>query len=94
MKRELRLKVSKQSIVTQQFFKDLFQLSKKEQKQVANTIKLMEQDITHPPLNCHAVKGTPYYEVYVNMDIRIIFEFNEDLYVLFRAVHHDMLDKL
>lgn len=86
--------MSKQSIVTQQFFKDLFQLSKKEQEQVAKTIKLMEQDITHPSLNCHAVKGTPYHEVYVNMDIRIIFEFNEDLYALFRAVHHDMLDKL
>ena len=58
------LKMSKQSIVTQQFFKDLFQLSKKEQKQVTKTIKLMEQDIKHPSLNCHEVKGISYHEVY------------------------------
>lgn len=92
LKKELQ--VSKQTIVLPQFFKDLIEFSKKEQKQIAKTVKLMEQNIKHPSLNCHEVKGTVYHEVYVNKDIRIIFESSTDFYVLYRVVHHDGLYKL
>jgi mRNA-degrading endonuclease RelE of RelBE toxin-antitoxin system len=82
------------AIVTQTFMNDFINLSKKEQKQVIKTLNLMEKDIKYPSLNCHSVKGTPYHKVYVNMDRRLIFEKTNEMYVLFKVGHHDILDKL
>lgn len=86
--------MSKRLIVSDTFMKDLIKLTKKEQKQTAKTMRLMGENIKHPSLNFHEVKGTIYHEVYVNMDIRIVLEVASDFYVLHYIGHHDMLDKL
>lgn len=86
--------MNKKTIVSDSFWKDFLTLTKKEQSQTTKAIKLMATNIKHPSLRCHAVKSTPYQEVYVNKDIRLIFETTTDMYVLHRVGHHDILDKL
>lgn len=86
--------MSKSLIVVDTFMKDLIKLTKKEQKQTAKTMRLMETNIKHPSLNFHKVESTNFHEVYVNMDIRIVLEVSTDFYVLRYVGHHDMLDKL
>lgn len=80
-------------ILTESFEKDFWKLSQVEQKQSRKTLRFMADNPKRPSLQVHRIKGTPFWEAYVNMDIRIIFEQSSDTLVLHAIGHHDILRK-
>ena len=60
---------------TRKFDKQLTSLDKSTRKQAIKAIDLFMKDPTHPSLRLKKVRGTDrYYEVSVNMSVRIIVE--------------------
>lgn len=80
-------------ILTEPFEKDFWTLSKAEQNQSRKTLRFLADNPKHPSLHVHRIKGTPFWETYVNMDIRIVFEQSGDRFILHAIGHHDILDK-
>jgi len=69
-------------ILTEPFEIDFRKLSQNEQKQARKTLRFIADNPKHSSLQIHRLKGTPFWEAYVNMDIRIIFERNSDTLIL------------
>ncbi|MEX1029469.1 MAG: cytotoxin [Paenibacillaceae bacterium] len=80
-------------ILTSTFKVEFFELSENEQKQARKAIRLLSENPKYSSLRMHRVQGTDYWEIYVNKDIRIIFEQNSDMFVLHLIGHHDILKK-
>lgn len=80
-------------ILTEPFEQDFWKLSKAEQKQSRKTLCFLSENFKHPSLQIHRIKGTPFWEAYVNKDIRIVFEQNSDTFILQAIGHHDILKK-
>lgn len=78
-------------ILEDDFKEDLQKLSKVEQKQSAKALRLLAMNTKHPSLQIHKIKGTNYWEAYVNKDVRIVFEQNSDTLILIAIGHHDVL---
>ena len=79
---------------TKEFEKDLKKLSASEQKAVANKLKLLVQNPCYPSLRTKKVQGLDnVFEMSVNMDIRILWKYeNGVIILLFDVGHHkDML---
>ena len=59
---------------TKEFERDLKKLSATEQKQTANKLKLLMQNLFYPSLRTKKVQGLDnVFEMSVNMDIRILW---------------------
>jgi mRNA-degrading endonuclease YafQ of YafQ-DinJ toxin-antitoxin module len=78
-------------ILTKPFEIDFRNLTQSEQKQARKSLRLLNNNPKHPSLQIHRIKGAPFWEAYVNMDIRIIFERNSDTLILYAIGHHDIL---
>ena len=81
---------------TERFKKAFKLLSIIEQKQFQNKMYLFIENILHPSLRTKKIKGhKDLYESSINMDIRIIWYFeNESLIILVDIGHHDILKRL
>ena len=81
---------------TDRFKRAYNSLSRNEQIQFENKMRLFVQDVLHPSLRTKKIKGhKDLYESSINMDIRIIWYFeNDELIVLVDIGHHDILKKL
>ena len=75
------------------FKKHYKKLSTPEKKQIANKLKLLAKNPLHPSLRTKRIKGTDkLYESSVNMDIRIIWYYeNSKMIILVDVGHHDIL---
>lgn len=80
---------------TERFRKAFNNLNINEQTQFQNKIKLFIENTLHPSLRTKKIKGQKdLYESSINMDIRIIWYFeNEELIILLDIGHHDILKK-
>ncbi|MEB3102326.1 type II toxin-antitoxin system RelE/ParE family toxin [Ferviditalea candida] len=81
-------------LLTDSFRSDFDTLTGIEQKQARKAIRLLAKDPKDPSLQIHKVRGTVFWEAYVNMDIRLIFEHGNDTLVLHAIGHPDKLRKL
>lgn len=74
----------------QKHYKDL---TAQEKKQLQNKIKLLEENPMHPSLRTKRIQGTSdLFECSVNMDIRIIWFYEDDkIIILLDVGHHDIL---
>ncbi|CEP67452.1 Uncharacterized [Moorella glycerini] len=82
-----------QIIRTDSFLEQFQELSKEAQKHVLKTIRFLAQNPCHPSLKIHRIKGTPFWEAYASISIRVIFERTGDTLVLLACGHHDVLKK-
>lgn len=80
-------------ILTEPFEIDFRKLSQAEQKQAKKSLRFLADNPKHPSLRIHRIKGTSFWEAYVNMDIRIIFEQNSDTLILQAIGHHNIVKK-
>lgn len=80
-------------IATATFLEGFWQLSSSEQKQARKAIRFLADNPRHPSLQVHLVKGSDFWEAYVNMDIRMIYLPESDVYTLMVIDHHDLLRK-
>ena len=79
---------------TKEFEKDLKKLSPKEQKAMAVKLKLLVQEPFYPSLRTKKVQGLDnVFEMSVNMDIRILWKYENGVIILLLDVghHKDML---
>lgn len=71
------------------FEKDLKKLSVPEQKAVAQKLKLLMQDPFYPSLRTKKVQGLDnIFEMSVNMDIRILWKYENGVIILLIDVGH------
>ena len=79
---------------TKEFERDLKKLSPKEQKAVMVKLKLLVQEPFYPSLRTKKVQGLDnVFEMSVNMDIRILWKYENGVIILLLDVghHKDML---
>ena len=81
---------------TDRFQKAFRNLTINEQNQFQNKMKLFIENVLHPSLRTKKIKDNKnLYESSINMDIKIIWFFeNEELIVLVDIGHHDILKKI
>ena len=74
---------------TKEFEKNLKSLTKQEQKLVANKLKLFIQTPFYPSLRTKKVQGIENtFEMSVNMDIRILWKYDNGIIILLLDVGH------
>lgn len=78
---------------TQRFQKHYKMLSSQEKKQLKSKFNLLAENPRHPSLRTKRIQGVKeLYESSVNMDIRIIWYYENDLMIFIIDVgHHDIL---
>ena len=80
---------------TDRFKKHYGELSSVEKRQFKNKLKLFVESPLHPSLRVKRIQGTDnLFEFSVNMDIRVIWFYEEEsLVALIDIGHHDILKK-
>ena len=74
---------------TKEFEKNLKKLSSVEQKAVASKLKLLVQNPFYPSLRTKKVQGLDnVFEMSVNMDIRILWKYENGIIILLLDVGH------
>ncbi len=74
---------------TKEFEKSLKKLSKKEQIQTAEKLKILMEDPFYPSLRTKKVQGLKnVFEMSVNMDIRILWKYNGEVILLLIKIGH------
>lgn len=79
---------------TKRFLKNLKKLNANERSQLKKKLELLMQDPLYPSLRTKRIQGTTdLFEFSVNMDVRVIWEYDgETLILLLDIGHHDILD--
>ena len=77
------------------FFRSYRKLPPSMQKQVDNKLIRLAENPNHPSLRTKRIKGTQrLYESSVNMDVRLIWHYEEGtLIILLDVGHHDILKR-
>lgn len=80
---------------TEKFKKHYKKFHPNEKKQIKNKIKILAKNPMHPSLRSKRIQGTRHlFESSVNMDIRIIWYYENDLIIILADLgHHDILNK-
>ena len=74
---------------TKEFEKNLKSLTNQEQKMVANKLKLLISNPFYPSLRTKKVQGSDnVFEMSVNMDIRILWKYENGIIILLLDVGH------
>ena len=74
---------------TKDFEKNLKSLTPKEQRAVANKLKLLVENPFYPSLRTKKVQGLQdVFEMSVNMDIRILWKYNNGVIILLLDIGH------
>lgn len=80
---------------TKRFLKNLKRLNDNERNQLKKKLELLMQDPLYPSLRTKRIQGTTdLFEFSVNMDVRVIWEYDgETLILLLDIGHHDILNQ-
>ncbi len=80
---------------TRRFLKNLKKLNANEQTQLKKKLEFLMQDPLHPSLRTKRIQGTTdLFEFSVNMDVRVIWEYDGDTIILLIDIgHHDILNQ-
>ena len=80
---------------TKRFQKHYKKLTQTEMKQIKTKVDILSVNPLHPSLRTKRIQGTDsLFECSVNMDIRIIWYYEDDeLIMLLDVGHHDILSK-
>ena len=80
---------------TKRFLKNFKRLNAAEKAQLKKKLELLMQDPLYPSLRTKRTQGTAsLFEFSVNMDVRVIWEYEGDTLILLLDIgHHDILDQ-
>lgn len=79
---------------TERFAQDYENLPERLQKQTDKALDFLLQNLRHPSLRAHRIRGTArYWEARVTREYRIIFTIEGDTYVLYGVGPHDIIDQ-
>ena len=82
-------------VFTKTYSKHFAKFNAKEQKQIIKALNRLAENPAHPALRTKRIKGHPkVWECSANMDIRILWQYEEELIILALDVgHHDILNR-
>ncbi len=82
-------------VPTKQFQKRLLRLTQQERNQVRNMLDILAENPYHPSLRTKSIQGEKdLMECSVNMDIRILWYYENDRVILLIDIgHHDILKR-
>lgn len=80
---------------TKRFVKNVKRLSAAERTQLKKKLELLMQDPLYPSLRTKRIQGTTdLFEFSVNMDVRVIWQYDGDAIILLLDIgHHDILNQ-
>ena len=79
---------------TERFEKHYKRLHDKERIQLKKKLRILSENPFHPSKKKKKVQGTDFFECSVNMDIRIIWLYQDGALILLLDVgHHDILQR-
>ena len=80
---------------TKRFLKNFKRLNAAEKAQLKKKLELLMQDPLYPSLRTKRIQGTAsLFEFSVNMDVRVIWEYEGDTLILLLDIgHHDILEQ-
>ena len=80
---------------TKRFVKNVKRLSAAERTQLKKKLELLMQDPLYPSLRTKRIQGTTdLFEFSVNMDVRVIWQYDGDTIILLLDFgHHDILNQ-
>ena len=80
---------------TKRFLKNFKRLNAAEKAQLKKKLELLMQDPLYPSLRTKRIQSTAsLFEFSVNMDVRVIWEYEGDTLILLLDIgHHDILDQ-
>ena len=80
---------------TKRFLKNFKRLNAAEKAQLKKKLELLMQDPLYPSLRTKRIQGpASLFEFSVNMDVRVIWEYEGDTLILLLDIgHHDILDQ-
>ena len=80
---------------TKRFVKNMKRLSAAERTQLKKKLELLMQDPLYPSLRTKRIQGTTdLFEFSVNMDVRVIWQYDGDTIILLLDIrHHDILNQ-
>ena len=80
---------------TKRFLKNFKRLNAAEKAQLKKKLELLMQDPFYPSLRTKRIQGTAsLFEFSVNMDVRVIWEYEGDTLILLLDIgHHDILEQ-
>ena len=80
---------------TMRFVKNVKRLSAAERTQLKKKLELLMQDPLYPSLRTKRIQGTTdLFEFSVNMDVRVIWQYDGDPIILLLDIgHHDILNQ-
>ena len=80
---------------TKRFAKNLQKLTTAEKTQLKKKLEILMMDPLYPSLRTKRIQGTEtLFEFSVNMDVRVIWEYDGDAIILLLDIgHHDILNR-
>ena len=80
---------------TKRFAKNLKKLNANEKAQLKKKLEILMMDPLYPSLRTKRIQGTEtLFEFSVNMDVRVIWEYDGDTIILLLDIgHHDILNQ-
>ena len=80
---------------TKRFAKNLQKLTTAEKTQLKKKLEILMMDPLYPSLRTKRIQGTEtLFEFSVNMDVRVIWEYDGDTIILLLDIgHHDILNR-
>lgn len=76
--------------LTDNFTKRYTRLQKHEREAIDAKLKLLARDPWHPSLRLKKIQTTNLFEASVNMDIRVVVDFADDVLIVLLGIgHHD-----
>ena len=80
---------------TKRFAKNLKKLTATERTQLKKKLEILMMDPLYPSLRTKRIQGTEtLFEFSVNMDVRVIWEYDGDTIILLLDIgHHDILNR-
>ena len=80
---------------TKRFAKNLQKLTAAEKTQLKKKLEILMMDPLYPSLRTKRIQGTEtLFEFSVNMDVRVIWEYDGDTIILLLDIgHHDILNR-
>ena len=80
---------------TNQFKKDYQKLPSDIQRRVDQKLKLLLRDLRYPSLRVHKLRGVEgLWEFSVTMNYRVLFEIEDEYYVLLAVGPHSIVDQI
>ena len=73
-------------------YQKLVKSNRKLEKQITKTVILFSQNQNHPSLRLHKLRSSNYWSISVNMSIRIVFVYEENVVLLLDIGDHSIYD--